>query len=351
MADEVIAESSTAVETHEIPRDPDAYAAWRTTGKLPEAQEAAPADAAKELESEAKTEEVEAETAPDSEREDHQEPPRKGKGAQARIAELVAQRRTAEERVAALERELADARKGPKPAEAKAETKVEVKQPEPTRPKPKPDDKNPDGSSKFKTYEDFAEDLADWKAEQREVKLRAELKAEAQREAQSKAIADKLAEGRDRYEDFDKVMPPTLNTIMNDAEIPVVVKAIIGDSDVLPHLLYVMGSDADEFAEFIALAHTQPGQALRKVVLLERLVHEELAGEGEKPTPERGTDGKFVTGKAPEKKISDAPPLGTEVSGRGHAPADEVETSVKSGDFTTFKNARNRADMARRKGM
>jgi hypothetical protein len=58
-----------------------------------------------------------------------------------------------------------------------------------------------------------------------------------------------------------------------------------------------------------------------------------------------------VTGKfTPAKKVSDAPPPPREAGGTAAPPADEVETAAHANDFSRFRSASNRRDLAKRKG-
>ncbi len=68
--------------------------------------------------------------------------------------------------------------------------------------------------SKYPTYADFVEDLADWKAEQRETKLRQDIastvseriEADRARQSLTSHATDIKARGREAYQDFDAVL-------------------------------------------------------------------------------------------------------------------------------------------------
>jgi len=115
----------------------------------------------------------------------------------------------------------------------------------------------------------------------------------------------------------------------------------------------VMGSNADELAEFVSLAKTNPGAAIRKLVLVEKLVQEELAKGG---TPKASSNGETAqrdeTGKfLPAKKTTSAPPPPRETSGRSSPPPDAVDRAVKEDDFAAYRAEQNRREIARRKGL
>ncbi len=164
----------------------------------------------------------------------------------------------------------------------------------------------------------------------------------------------KLAEAATRYgETAETTIRETSSTIFSDAKIQGVVKAMVNDSPVFVDLLYVLGSKPEDLADFVETAQKNPGAAIRKLVLVEKLVMEELAAKGGKSEGEtaRGEDGKF---KAPEKKTTAAPPPPKEVSGTQAASPDELETAyqhaLKTGDARKIIDLENQRELRRRKG-
>ena len=295
---------------------PEQRAEFRKTGDLPKAppkiEEAAPS-------SEPKPEEGEAKPAGDS------EPPKVQEKKKAK---------TADERIAELEATIEKIRKGAgKETKADPSPAPEPPKPEYTRPKPTADDKDKDGDPKYKTYEDFVEDLADWKGEQRDAKNQ----REQQEQAQAKAFNSKVEEARGRYENFDEVVEPAANAIHSDAAISPVVKQMLRDSDVLPDFLFTLGNDSAELAKFVAMAKTDPGKAIRYIALTESLIKDELEG---KNTP---------AGEAPVKPKTQAPKPPSEAGGRAAAPPDALEAAAKANDFRLFKAEATRRQLARLK--
>jgi hypothetical protein len=159
----------------------------------------------------------------------------------------------------------------------------------------------------------------------------------------------------------------TARTISGDKAIQPAVKAIIDQSPVMVDVLYVLGSKAEDLQEFIEQARTDPGAAIRRIVLTEQLVQAELkkggtpassgaaadeGAAGSDGQPVRGADGKFTGTKPPipEPKVSRAPAPPHEVSGRGSAPGDVVESAVRNNDFGRFREEQNSRDLAKRKG-
>ena len=312
----------------EIPKG-EAYDTWRKTGELPtpEVKEPTPADPSP---ASAEADESAEGTASASEAETTQKPqPKKRSNAETRLSEVLEDLRKAGLTPAELKtfkREQAQT----KPAEpSPAAPKAELAEPK----EPKLED--------FKTWDEYEKAQRNYFREAARYEARQELqKAEAERRQreQSLALQEKLKEARTRYEDFDDVAGPVNEMLRTDATINPSVKAVIAASPVFQDLLYVMGGDAKELGELTQLARTDPIAAVRKIVLLEHLVQEELAGKAhEKPA-------------APEKKVTAAPPIGRDLSGKFTSPTDPIESATKRGDFRTFKQAMDAKDIARRKG-
>lgn len=322
-------------ETIELPKSgtPE-YATWRVSGDLPEKPKAGPAPAPSE-------------TRPASEAETTQE---------TRVQPKP--KPTAEERIAQLESTIEKIRKGagletkkaePSPAPVEQPKPQLVQQQQPTRPKPTPEDKNSDGTPKFKIYEDYIEELADWKAEQR---MEAQSRAQAAR-AQQQALQAQLDKAKTRYGNLDEVIKPAAATIMQDPQIPGIIKQMINDSEVLPELLYKLGSDQEKLTAFVNLAKSDPRKAITQLVRLEQ---DEDAPKTE-PAARNGK-GQFVPQEpAPAKRGPESapePPL--EVGNRGSGavdPADRAFSAIERGDAKATRawlDAENAKDLRRRRG-
>jgi len=238
------------------------FAKYRQDGEVPErfkpAEKAdpAPADPLEETET----------PAPASEPDETQElKPKTAK----RIQQLL-------EKTKELERQLAE-KHDAKPAASSPVAASVVQAGEPN-----PEDKNNDGTPKFKTYEEFTRALARWE-------IRLELEADRQRAQEreaNKALQSKLEDARTRYDDADDVIFPTSKSI-HDAQIPVAVKEVFGQSDVFVDLCYVVGSDPEELKKFITLAQSNPRAAIGKVFEYERGIKDQLSkgSEGKDPAP------------------------------------------------------------------
>ena len=286
----------------------------------PKPEEPAPSDAAKESKAD-----TQAEPAAAKQQENHTDKGSRGKpGAEERIGELVSETKRLKAELEAL--------KAPKP---EPQAKPVERQAPVTSAKPTVEDKNQDGSPKYKTYEEYVEALSDWKFGERW----AANQRQEQQKAVQKEIAAKVEDARTRYgkEKFDAVIFPANSAIVSDQGVSPAVKAMLNDSEVLPDLLYALGSDPKELASFMDMAKTNPGKALRYIALTESLIHEELEGKKEPSAP-------------PAKTQTAAPKPPAVVGGRNTAPPDALESAATAGDFRRFKAEFTRRQIARLQG-
>ena len=306
---------------------------FRNTGKMPESKpKADPAPAGKPSE-------ASAESAADSEtaqQQEHTEPHAASKPKQ-----------TAEERIAQLEATIEKIRKGAglertaKPESSPTETKPQ-NQPQPPKTYQEWRTKafnaskwveeyvkaNPETS-----YEEANAAMSDFLAEVRD----GFRQRNAQEEAYNRDLKAKLDEAKGRYENFDEVMWPTLKEINGDTSIHQSVKDMLSESEILPHVLYVIGNKASDKAEFYQMARSSPAKAKRYLASVEQLIYQEL--EGQKPLVEA----------APVKPKTSAPKPPAEVGGRANAPGDTLVAAAAANDFRSFKAEINRRALAGRK--
>ena len=125
----------------------------------------------------------------------------------------------------------------------------------------------------FETAQDkYLEDLADFKA----TKRLEEHTLKQRQEAATQDMQKRLDAASERYgKEAEQTVTTTAKSIFGDEKVAPALKAAIGRSDVIVDALYVMGSDADELAEFMNLAKNDPLEALRKWFTVEALVKEE----------------------------------------------------------------------------
>lgn len=328
----VVEATPTEVPMMDVSRGPlvditsEQRAEFRKTGELPgkpketpkKSGEAAPS-------SDAKPEEAKAKPAGESETPTKKQEPKK---------------QSAEERIAQLEATIEKIRKGSEQKKPQAETSAPAKtEPKPppyyTRPRPTIEEKNPDGTPKFKEYEDYLEDLGDWKADEREF-----IKEKTQRETeQANKMLGKVEEAKTRYENFAEVVAPAVDAFIANERVSPVVKQMLNDSDVFADLFYTIANDPAEFAKFVKMAEKEPGKAIRYIALTESLIAEELESKA-KPASE----------EIPVKPKTQAPKPPSETGGRAAAPPDAEFAAVKAGDFRAAKAEFNRKALAKLKG-
>ena len=333
----VVAAPSAAPEIPvvEVDRGPlvsltaDQRTEFRRTGELPEAPKP---------KTEAAASSSDKRTAPEAGKPKQEHTEHKAEQPKAKLS--------AEERIAQLESTIEKIRKGAgldkTPKAESSPASVEQARPIQQQPQPQPqipqeptiEDKNVDGTLKYKTYEEFTRALARW-----EVNL-AIAAQEQQRAQQTQATAAqaKITDAQARYPNFKEVIQPAVNAIVGDQAIAPIVKTILNDSEVFPDLIFTIGSSAQELATFVEMARTNPGKAIRYIALTESLINEELAkGKNHGETP-------------PAKPQTAAPRPPAEVGGRAAAPPDALESAARANDFRAFKAESTRRALARMKG-
>lgn len=353
-------ESSTAAFT--VPTDPNEYAKWRATGDTPEAparpEKKTPkpeAAASSTKHSDRASDEQADNTAPAPEA----GTPTQGKKrdtAQDRLNELLADLRNAgytPAELKTLKREAqAQAKEQPKAAPESTE-KPAVTYGPPKRPAMK------DFTGTFEEYEaalaKYEDELTDYKVAKA---IEADRSKQAQ-EAVNRELNTRLDKAKERYgEEAAPAIVSAAKTINGDAAISPVVKQMLYESGAaVVDVVYALSSDHASFEVFLNEARTNPGAAIRRIVLVEKLVKEELAGAS--TTAKSGEDaggaerdpetGKF-TAQPPAKQRPTAPPPPREASGRQAAPPDPSDAAAASGNFRGFMASENAKDLARRQG-
>jgi hypothetical protein len=359
-----IAAPSTAEQTFEVPTDPQANLEWRKSGELPgAAKEAKPSkedSAPSKTASAAPSKDGSAETAPASATGSQQEKkPEQRSDAAIRLNEILTDLKNAgwtPAELKTLKREAAA------PALAAPEKTAQQPQGLEEPVEPQQSDKNEDGSPKYDSWEkleaankQYVKKLLAFEVQKAILEDR-QLRAD---EARQRELDGKVADAETRYGPETKtIIGAAVRAFQAAKGVAPVVGEFMNESRVLPDVMYVLGSKAEELASFIELAKTDPGAALRKFTLLEQLVEQELAKGADKAadkTP-RGEDGKFLPSesdaadKTPAKKKPAAPPPPDELNTRGSAPPDAKEAALRNNDFAAFKAIEDREDLARRRG-
>jgi hypothetical protein len=334
-------------------------AAWRTSGELPSKQDSAPARKSAVADSAPPSKETKEKTAvnaSDSATEQDKQPPhRKPENyGEKRFQDLANENKSLKERLDALERgskpEKREEKQTPQPATE------EIKAPGPLR--EFLDKYFADVSNKGKTYEAGVEawqDARDQYRDAQHAKSTADaIQKDRQRSAQenaAKELQTKVEDARQRYgeEETNKIFP-AIDSLLHDKQIPMAVKALLNDSDILVDLMYTLQSDEKSYKDFLALSKANPAAAIRQIVTTESLVREQLKAHAGKArtTPPRAEDGKFqktetdtpaeastTEDAAPPQSRAPQPPV--EVGGRTSTPQDGALSAVKKGDFRKAK--------------
>jgi len=318
-----------------VPKDPEAYAEWRQTGKLPSKEDSATSKEKPSPEDSATSRPSPEDSATSKRRTENRK-----EQINRELREAIAERDQARRERDQIRQEIEGA--GKKDVKPPAEPSPAKPEPEALQRPVRPKQEDFDTWDKYQAADDqYLEDLADYKAagrlEQHTAKLRQD------------AAQVRLNEAKTRYgEEAEPAILKTGQTVFDDAKVPPAIKAAIGRSKVLVDALYVMGSDQQELSDFLELAKADPIEALRKWFTIESLVERELAGNASKEpgeTPPRASDGKFQSAKP-----RPAPAPTTELNGNASPPGDERERAANTGNVRAFFAEGNRRDMQRWKG-
>jgi hypothetical protein len=329
-APSAVVESAPSLE---IPRSGTAeYAQWRVSGELPEKKvepkpaETAPADAGKEQ----ATDDGGAE--PPKQQEKRRKP-----DAEARIKQLTDDLKRVRQELDGIKQpkaaESAPAKSAPQNYQEWRKTFTASKWIEDYG------KQNPQSS-----YEDATAAMADYLGDVRD-QFRT---SEQQRNKQAEELNSKISDARKRYgAEFDQVLSPTVNQILGNNSLSPAVKAMLNDSEMLPDVIFTLGSDADGLKSFMQMA---PGKQLRYIAAVESGIQAEL----NKAPVERTETGQF---KPPAKRGPESapePPL--EIGNRGGITLNESERAlqaIQKGDAKATRawmQSENQKAFARRRG-
>jgi hypothetical protein len=306
-----VAESSTAPSLDTL--DPEQYAEWRASGKMPEAPteaESASADT-----SATGAPKAPAETAPASDPAKPQEQA-KPKGAESRKAELAAEIQDLLKK----RRELRDeVERGVKPAaQPPAAAPAAVQDPEPIF---------NDILAKAASYEDAVQEFqrAHGKWMIRQDRSEQDRKARERTASEQRDIfLGKVEKATAAHEDFEQVVSAATDLTF-DSPTGLAMKEAIDDSELPGELVYHLAKNPSEFHR---IAKLSPVKAIRELGKIE----ETLAGT---TAPTNGASG---TASAPVlRKQTNAPAPITVLAAKNTAPTDEAFQAVKDDDFTRFK--------------
>ena len=236
-----------------------------------------------------------------------------GNKARKRFEKLLAEKKELERKLA--EHAKPDATPASSPAPA-------VQQSALLRPEPTIDDKNADGTPKYVDLSAFVKDLGRWSAEQ----TLHEAKQRDSQQQQTQQVQEKVERDRKRYGDeFENVIEPTSAAIMSNASIPMEVKRMLAKSDILPDLVYTLGTDDATMQKLIRVAKSDPQQAMYYIAELSAGIRQELAADTD-PTP------------PPEPRKTTAPKPPSPVTGASSRAFDVSDESLSAEDWMRKRN-------------
>ena len=299
------------------------FSYYRETNELPDRfkpaviEESAPSDAPEETE---ESEAEEAESAGDPE--PPKEPQEKSKGAEQRIKQLLAEKKR-------LQTELDAARK-PTQTQAESSPARPVQTYQEWRKAFQPSKWIEDYAKQnpTSTYEDANAAMADHLGDVREHFT----KVGQQREAERRELESKVSDARSRYGDeLDEVLKPTVSRILGDQSVSVAVKQMINESELLPDVIFTLGSDEQELDKFLKLS---PGKQLRYIAAIEAGIQAELSTE----SAPRDESGKFAKQDPPAKKQTSAPKPPSTIGGTSSRAFDVSDESLSPDEWMRKRN-------------
>jgi hypothetical protein len=315
------AASSTAPIPNEIELNAEQRKHWQMTGELPE--EKPEAETEKAETEKAETEKAGAEKEPLADRPPAEVSARKlKKTARDRIQDLVRDKRALEARISQYEQRQQQAPAGEeRPRQAPA-----------TREKPQVNDSNADGTAKYASYDNFAEDLADWKAEQRIAQFRAELQSDREKQERATKIEqDNWEVARNWQDRVNRAKSRYPNIVQELRELPkesipaggVIDRWILESPDGVGIAHYFHAHPQ----ELAALAAQMPFAQARELTRIEMRI-------SDKDT----------------KPVTRAPRPPREVSGTGAGGADEVAAAIENNDVRSYIALENARELKARRG-
>lgn len=352
MTTEIVTPAVTVPETlpAAAPQDPQAFLdkaspaetlEWRKTGKFPTDKPKTETPATSKETSASGTDGTAAASETASEQEARRS---KGTPAPQRINELLAERKRDRERIAELERKVATPKAEEKPASA---TGTETAKPGTAEPpaKPKMNDKNADGTPKYKDYGTWEDAKDQWIEDRATEKAAARLRTEDQQRSQQAEERKASETWKTRVDDTAKSIAD-FGEVINaaiEAKHPIFTKVPVGS--VLEHFIYRVAEHGPQMLyHFVKV----PGEFERILAIRDRFqLDRELFKIDESfATASADTEKKNL----PAPKVTEAPPPARTLAGRGTKPADEVASAVRDGDTARYIREANAREIAALKG-
>ena len=251
----------------------------------------------------------------------------KEKPVDKRIKQLLDERKEERERLAKLETELAEFRKGAKPAETKPTPEAQKAAEPPKRPR-MAEFLNVNGTLDSEKYEAAMDKYETDKEAFREHENRVKNASAEQGRMIDKWKSDLKGKYSEKADGID--VKTTVDKLVSTVKDAPAFAAFVNDSEVFTDLLYVLGTDP-KLDEFLELAKTNPTKAIRKLIALEAGVQAELSKETKAPAVEPPK-----AEKKPEEPKPRAPKPPPEVGGRGASTEDAGVSAAKDGNFSAF---------------
>ena len=259
-----------------------------------------------------------------------QQPPPNGKVSrgQHRFSELTSQRDKALNKALEVARERDDLRAKLEAASRPAPPPVAMPDPvAPPRPaasevqtRTKPSEN--EVGSKYETYADFIEDLADWKAEQRlaaqnfDAKIRQSIEADRASRTRDEHSLKSIERGRSRYADFDTVLKAATHFQSNDW--PTYMGEAIDALEQPEHIYYQLAKDPALAHRLKGMSPVQFGMELSKLMPASAVVPPASTGSAGTVTPPPPFQPVGAGSKTTAPPLADLPKKGYDFDASGY---------------------------------
>ena len=250
------------------------------------------------------------------------------------------------ERVRELEAEIRG-RKEAGESREEVEQVEEVKEPDkPTelRARPRAGDKDEKGEAKYKSYEEYEDDLLNWQQERtmRSLDERNTQKTQQQQiEATNKLIEqswnERVEQAREAHEDFDDALESETSKLIQPGSI---VDEWVLDSELGAEILYFFYKNPTELKKFEKIEGATPGSRRAKA----RRMLIEIEAKLDKTEQPKSAE------ERQEPRVTKAPPPVREIGGRGAQPTDRVRAAVANDDTGSYIEEMNRREIRERFG-
>jgi len=338
----VVETNETVIEQPPVDADFEKFSNDANRREIAEKLGASPKkEAVKPVENKSEVEEPEVETAP-------KEAVKKPQGSIHKLSHGQLRARVRE-----LEAELRGRREAGEVSEPEPVEDPEPAKAEELRARPRAEDKAKDGSPKYKSWEEYEDDLLAWNREKTLIEYEersSKRTAEAQIADTNKLIEQSWKERADKarraHEDFDDALR---SDVIKQIQSGSLLDEWVLDSELGAEILYYFYENPAELDKFKDVKGPTPGARRAKVRRMLVEIESKLSTEQPENAEEVERAPRTVATKT-EPRITRTPPPVREIGGRGAAPIDRARAAVANDDVGAYIEEQNRRDIREKFG-